>query len=122
MENLVLSFTVVFPLFVQLVLGYGLKRIKLLDDHTLGVCNKLVFRVFLPCLLFLNVYRADLAQVFNARLLAWAAAAILMSFCALMVLIPLIEKDPKKLTAAYEMGRTAAESRLPALTQFLSQA
>ena len=48
MENLVLSFTVVFPLFVQLVLGYGLKRIKLLDDHTLGVCNKLVFRVFLP--------------------------------------------------------------------------
>lgn len=33
-----------------------------------------------------------------------------------------IEKDPKKLTAAYEMGRTAAESRLPALTQFLSQA
>ena len=96
MENLVLSFTVVFPLFVQLVLGYGLKRIKLLDDHTLGVCNKLVFRVFLPCLLFLNVYRADLAQVFNARLLAWAAAAILMSFCALMVLIPLFEKDPKK--------------------------
>ena len=61
MENLVLSFTVVFPLFVQLVLGYGLKRVKLLDDHTLGVCNKLVFRVFLPCLLFLNVYRADLA-------------------------------------------------------------
>lgn len=96
MENLVLSFTVVFPLFVQLVLGYGLKRIKLLDDHTLGVCNKLVFRVFLPCLLFLNVYRADLAQVFNARLLAWAAAAIFMSFCALMVLIPLFEKDPKK--------------------------
>ena len=76
MENLVLSFTVVFSLFVQLVLGYGLKRIKLLDDHTLGVCNKLVFRVFLPCLLFLNVYRADLAQVFNARLLAsWCRAS-----------------------------------------------
>ena len=74
MDNLILSFTVVFPLFAQLVLGYGLKRIKLLDDHTLSVCNKLVFRVFLPCLLFLNVYRANLAQVFNARLLAWAAA------------------------------------------------
>ena len=58
MDNLILSFTVVFPLFAQLVLGYGLKRIKLLDDHTLSVCNKLVFRVFLPCLLFLNVYRA----------------------------------------------------------------
>lgn len=52
MDNLILSFTVVFPLFAQLVLGYGLKRIKLLDDHTLSVCNKLVFRVFLPCLLF----------------------------------------------------------------------
>ena len=96
MDNLILSFTVVFPLFAQLVRGYGLKRIKLLDDHTLSVCNKLVFRVFLPCLLFLNVYRANLAQVFNARLLAWAAAVILVCFCALMVLVPLFEKDPKK--------------------------
>ena len=39
MDNLILSFTVVFPLFAQLVLGYGLKRIKLLDDQSLSVCN-----------------------------------------------------------------------------------
>ena len=52
MENLVLSFTVVFPLFVQLVLAYGLKRIKLLDDQTLGVCNKLEFRVYCPVCCF----------------------------------------------------------------------
>lgn len=35
MENLILSFTVVFPLFLQLALGYFLKRVGLLDEHTL---------------------------------------------------------------------------------------
>lgn len=96
MENLILSFTVVFPLFAQLVLGYFLKQIDLLDDHTLQKCNKLVFRVFLPTLLFLNVYNADITETFNGRFLLYAGLAVFLSFCGLMVLIPLFEKDCRK--------------------------
>ena len=93
MENLILSFTVVFPLFAQLVLGFFLKRVGLLDSHTLEHCNKLVFRVFLPTLLFLNVYNADISESFNGRFLLCTAAMVLLVFCVLMFVVPLFEKD-----------------------------
>ena len=96
MENLILSFTVVFPLFLQLALGYFLKRVGLLDEHTLQKCNKLVFRVFLPVLLFLNVCNADIQEAFHGRLLLWAAIEVFICFCVLMAVIPLIEKDARK--------------------------
>ena len=96
MENLILSFTVVFHLFAQLVLGYFLKRICLLDEHTLQSCNKLVFRVFLPTLLFLNVYNADIEEDFSGRLLLFAALTVLACFCFLMAVVPLLEKSPQK--------------------------
>ena len=96
MENLILSFTVVFPLFAQLVLGYILKRLGLFDGHALQKCNRLVFMVFLPCLLFLNVYNADISQDFNGTFLLCAAGVVFLSFCVLMFLVPLFEKDRKK--------------------------
>ena len=96
MENLILSFTVVFPLFAQLVLGYFLRRIGLFDDHTLQKCNKLIFKVFLPCLLFLNIYTSDISQVFNGKLIVCAALTVLVTFGALMVVVPIFEKDNKK--------------------------
>lgn len=96
MENLILSFTVVFPLFAQLVLGYFLRRIGLFDDHTLQKCNKLIFKVFLPCLLFLNIYTSDISQVFNGKLIVCAALTVLVVFGALMVVVPIFEKDNKK--------------------------
>ncbi len=96
MENLILSFTVVFPLFAQLVLGYFLRRIGLFDDHTLQKCNKLIFKVFLPCLLFLNINTSDISQVFNGKLIVCAALTVLVTFGALMVVVPIFEKDNKK--------------------------
>ncbi|MFR3071586.1 MAG: AEC family transporter [Paeniclostridium sp.] len=37
-----------------MVLGYFLKYIKIFDQHTLDVMNKVVFKVFLPVLLFIT--------------------------------------------------------------------
>ena len=69
MENLILSFNVVAPLFLMMVLGYFLKYIKIFDQHTLDVMNKVVFKVFLPVLLFYNVYTTDLETVFDGKLI-----------------------------------------------------
>ena len=56
MENLALSFSVVFPLFLYLALGYGAKSIRMLSSETVRQMNNAVFRIFLPVLLFSNVY------------------------------------------------------------------
>ncbi len=93
MENLILSVRVVLPLFLMLALGYLLRRVELVDDHTLSGCNALVFRVFLPTMLFKNVYDTDLAASFNPRLMAFAMVSVVTLFILTMTVIPRMEKE-----------------------------
>lgn len=46
----------VLPIVLLIALGYVLRRINFLSDGFLKTGNKLVFNVFLPCMLFVNVY------------------------------------------------------------------
>lgn len=96
MEGLTLGFTVVFPLAVLMVLGYGLRRLKVIDSHAAGVMNRLVFTVFLPVLLFYNIYETELAEAFDGRLLAFAVIGVVILFGVLVAVVPLFEKDGRR--------------------------
>lgn len=96
MENLIISFNVVLPLFLCMALGYFLKWIKLYDDATLKTINKLVFKVFLPIYLFRSIYTTDLSAVFNPKLILFAVLGILAWFVFLMLVVPRIEKEDAK--------------------------
>lgn len=96
MENFILSFNVVTPLFIIMSLGYYLKYIKLLDKQTLNVMNSVCFKVFLPILLFFNIYQSDVKSSFNVNLITFSVSSIVILFVVLCFLIPKIEKDNKK--------------------------
>ncbi|WP_330652542.1 AEC family transporter [Terrisporobacter muris] len=96
MENLILSFNVVAPLCIVMALGYFLKYIKVLDNSSVKVMNNATFKVFLPTLLFYNIYTTDLCNVFNPKLMIFAATSIIALFGVLFLIIPIIEKDNKK--------------------------
>ena len=96
MSNLILSFTVVLPIFLELLLGYFLRMVGIFDFQTLRKLNKSVFRVFLPVLIFYNVYNSEIADVFNPKLIVFSVSAILAVFFASLLIVPLIEKDNKK--------------------------
>ncbi|EHI79582.1 hypothetical protein HMPREF9093_00143, partial [Fusobacterium sp. oral taxon 370 str. F0437] len=75
MENFLLALNVVLPIFFIMTLGFFLKKIKMVDKNSLNIMNKLVFRVFMSTLLFLNVYNiGDLSRISvdNLKLLAYA--------------------------------------------------
>lgn len=80
MESLILSFEAVAPIFIMMLLGYSLKKLKLADMANFDVINKLVFKVFLPVLLFFNIYKTDTADVFDAKLVAFAIIYVLVIF------------------------------------------
>lgn len=96
MENFILSFNVVTPLFIIMSLGYYLKYIKLLDKQTLNVMNRVCFKIFLPILLFFNIYQSDVKSSFNINLITFSVSSIVVLFIVLCFLIPKIEKDNKK--------------------------
>lgn len=50
------SINAVVPIILLILLGYLLKRFKFLNENFVKIGNKLVFRVCLPCMLFINIY------------------------------------------------------------------
>lgn len=91
-----LAFSVVFPLFLMMVLGYVLRRIGLFQDAFLRQLNQVCFQVFLPVILFWNVYSSDFSQVFRPRLVVFGILCILAMFLLLMITIPVFEKNDSR--------------------------
>ena len=95
-ESFWLSLQVVFPLCVLLAVGYVMKRWLHLSDVTMKQLNQMVFKVFLPLLLFKNIYTSDLGADFDVRVLIFAVCAILGMYILLCLGIPKIEAERKK--------------------------
>lgn len=93
MQNLILAFNVVLPLFLCIVLGYFLRAIGMIKEVTQKDLNRLCFKVFLPIYLFNSIYTTDLAVAFDGRLVMFAMCGLLGMFLLLMLLIPRIEKE-----------------------------
>lgn len=83
------ALSAVFPLFVLLGLGVWLRKIGMLDKHTLDRMNTLGFKIFLSVSLYYNIVTADIAKVFDGRLLLFAMAAQLVVMgLALLAALP----------------------------------
>lgn len=93
MENLIISLNTVLPLFFCIALGYFLRLIHMLDEHSLNKINKLCFKVFLPVYLFNNMYTTNLAAAFNGRLILFAICALMVLYVVLLLVIPRLEQD-----------------------------
>ncbi len=69
MDNLQLAFEVVFPLFFMMLTGYVVRKVKWVDESGLNMMNRLAFRLFLPMLIFMNIYQSDIENVMNRETL-----------------------------------------------------
>ena len=96
MENLILSFNVVLPLFLNIALGYALRCMHMLDEFTQKNLNKLVFKVFLPIYVFNNIYTTNIAVAFQPGLVALTMGGVLAIFAFLMAFVPKVETDNAK--------------------------
>lgn len=55
-DILLTSVNAVVPIILLILLGYALKRIGFLNRDFIKTGNKFVFRICLPCMLFINIY------------------------------------------------------------------
>ncbi len=96
MENLLFSFNVLLPLIIEIGLGFLLKTTGIVDSHTSKAVNKMVFKLFLPVMLFNNLYTAKISDAFNPSFMTFAVVAVLVTVALLCVIVPLLEKDKSK--------------------------
>ena len=80
MENLMISANAVLPMCLVMALGYGTRRLGWIRREEISAINKIAFRIFLPCLLYYNVYCSDLSGSFDPLLMAYAVGGVLLTF------------------------------------------
>lgn len=80
MQSFIFAFNAVAPIIIMVTIGYLLKKIGFVDAAFAKMGNKLVFRVFLPAMLFLNVYKIEDIGSMNFGFIAYAVIALLVIF------------------------------------------
>ena len=80
MDHFLLSANAVLPMFLTLAAGYISQKAGILTREDVPRFNRVAFRIFLPCLLFYNIYTSDLSSAVNPGLIAFAAGGVLLVF------------------------------------------
>lgn len=92
LQNLVFSLNATIPIFLMMVLGFFLKKINMIDEKSSSVIDKLVFRVFLPALLFLDLAKQDFTSIWDNSFVLFCTVVTLVSIL-IAFLLSLLCKD-----------------------------
>ena len=87
MENFMLSANAVLPMFLLLAAGFLSQKAGVLTREDVPSFNKVAFRIFLPCLLFYNIYCSDLSAAVKPGLIVYAVCGVLLVFTAAYVAV-----------------------------------
>ena len=97
LDSLLFAINAVTPIIGMVVIGYLLKKIGFIDQKFSKQANKLVFRVFLPVMLFLNVYKVEnLAEMEYGYILYAATATLIIFILAFPMAILVTEKRERR--------------------------
>lgn len=93
MDSLILSLEIVLPLFLLMAVGYVIKLTGLMNETSVKQTNKVIFKIFLPLLVFCNIYNTELSESFDSHLLLYAVAGVAIQFVLSLCLAVLTEKE-----------------------------
>ncbi len=105
--NLIFSLNATMPLFIMMMVGFFLKKIHFLDEHSTKVINQLVFKVFLPALLFVDLAGKDFVSIWDTKMVIFCFVVTVISI-ALAAVLSLFSKNKAErgeiIQAAYRSG------------------
>lgn len=93
MDSFIFSVSAVAPIVLMVLIGYFLKSIGMMNEQFAKDANKLVFRVFMPVMLFLNIYKIQDLAGFNFGFIGYVLLALLIIFFASIPAVVAVTKD-----------------------------
>lgn len=93
MDSFIFSVSAVAPIVLMVLIGYFLKRIGMMNEQFAKDANKLVFRVFMPVMLFLNIYKIKDLSGFNFGFIGFVLVALLIIFFVSIPAVIAVTKD-----------------------------
>jgi len=97
LANFIYSVNVILPVFILVSLGILLKKWKIIGDDFSNSVDKLIFRLGLPAMLFLEVSAAEISEAVNLRMLLFVGITVPLMFLTATVIVCLtVKEDPKR--------------------------
>ena len=96
LQNFIYSVNVILPIFILVSLGVILKRLKVIPDNFSDAVDKLIFKLGLPAMLFMEVAGSDVSKDLNVRLALFAAVTVPLMFASVTLLVYFCVKDNGK--------------------------
>lgn len=95
LQNFIIALKAVAPMFIIMAIGILLRRNNFMNETEVKKMNKLVFNVFFPCLMFSNIYGAEIGEAFDLKFISFTIIMILVVFFITMAVIVKIEPSNK---------------------------
>ena len=86
----------VVPIFLIMALGCLARHLGAIKREDVPKFNRLLFRYFMPVMLFYNIYTSDLSGAVQPKLLIFAAAGVLAEYALAFCYVMLTEKSTSK--------------------------
>ena len=102
MESLLFAINAVAPIIMTVAIGYILKKMGLMNGGFAKAANKLVFHLFLPCMLFLNIYKINAIGDIGLGYAVYAVAALLVVFALSVFAVLLVTKKTERRGALWQ--------------------
>lgn len=92
-----LAFNAVLPLVITMGIGYIMRLIGLMTEKRTLFFNSLVFKFFLPVMLFYEIATLDHATSISLDYFLWAGIAVCLLFLTLYILVPIFFEDKRQI-------------------------
>lgn len=96
MDTLFFALNAILPIILLIALGYQLKRINMFNRGFLKVANSFVFRVALPVLLFVNVYKIESIKDIDWAVVLYSVLMIIIVFILGIICVLLFVPDDRR--------------------------
>lgn len=103
MDSFIYSLNATVPVFLIMIVGNILNRIHMIDRQFANTADKFVFKICLPCMLFLNLADTDIRENFDIRYVGFCFVVTLVSIAAIWGMARLLLPD-KSMTGAFVQG------------------
>lgn len=96
MAELTITLEIMLPLLMMLAVGWLIRRVGIMSQQTAGSLNKLIFKLFLPVLLFNNIRTLDIATAPGLGFTAYLFLGVLGIFLLAQLIVPRFVHEPRK--------------------------
>lgn len=96
LESFIYSLNIIAPIFIIVLLGAILKKVNFINDNFILICDRLVFKICLPCLLFLDIATTGNIAGVDVGLIVFCVCTVTVSFILPCIFVPFFIKDNAK--------------------------